>query len=254
MSKAIAIGDPAPAGLSAEEQTAYDVLRPLLRTGIGYAGEMANRPQTLYGIADSPVGLAAWMLDHDVAQLRAHRPRLRRRARRPVAGRRPRQRHPLLADEHGGLLGPALLGEQAGLLRRQGRRDPGRRDRLPGRALSGAAELGRAGLSEARSTTTRSTRAATSPPGSSRRCSPRRSARPSGRCGDRDGRAARRGPSCPTSAARPAWLNSAPLTPDGPARAVVVVQFCTFSCVNWLRTLPYVRAWAERSTATTGWW
>ena len=33
----------------------------------GYANEMANRPQTLYGIADSPVGLAAWMLDHDVA-------------------------------------------------------------------------------------------------------------------------------------------------------------------------------------------
>ena len=35
-------------------------------TGVGYAGEMANRPQTLYGIADSPIGLAAWMLDHDV--------------------------------------------------------------------------------------------------------------------------------------------------------------------------------------------
>ena len=62
---------------------------------------MANRPQTLYGIADSPVGLAAWMLDHDVRQLRAHRARVRREARRPVAGRRPRQRHPLLADELG---------------------------------------------------------------------------------------------------------------------------------------------------------
>jgi hypothetical protein len=35
-------------------------------TGVGYANEMANRPQTLHGIADSPVGLAAWMLDHDV--------------------------------------------------------------------------------------------------------------------------------------------------------------------------------------------
>jgi hypothetical protein len=43
-----------------------------------------------------------------------------------------------------------------------------------------------------------------------------------------------------------AWLNSEPLTPSGLRGQVVVVQFCTFSCVNWLRTLPYVRAWAER--------
>ena len=101
VSRAIAIGDPPPAGLSADEKTAYEVLVHFFATGVGYANEMANRPQTLYGIADSPVGLAAWMLDHDVAQLRAHRPRLRRAARRPVAGRRPRQRHPLLADELG---------------------------------------------------------------------------------------------------------------------------------------------------------
>ncbi|MGC1814077.1 MAG: redoxin domain-containing protein, partial [Solirubrobacterales bacterium] len=44
-----------------------------------------------------------------------------------------------------------------------------------------------------------------------------------------------------------AWLNSEPLTPAGLRAKVVVVQFCTFSCVNWLRTLPYVRAWEERS-------
>jgi hypothetical protein len=42
------------------------------------------------------------------------------------------------------------------------------------------------------------------------------------------------------------WLNSEPLTPAGLRGKVVVVQFCTFSCVNWLRTLPYVRAWAEK--------
>ena len=66
VSRALAIGGPAPAGLSAEEQTAYDVLDHFFKTGVGYANEMANRPQTLYGIADSPVGLAAWMLDHDV--------------------------------------------------------------------------------------------------------------------------------------------------------------------------------------------
>jgi thiol-disulfide isomerase/thioredoxin len=43
-----------------------------------------------------------------------------------------------------------------------------------------------------------------------------------------------------------AWLNSEPLTPAGLRGKVVLVQFCTYSCVNWLRTLPYVRAWAEK--------
>src|ERR1700750_2145423 len=42
------------------------------------------------------------------------------------------------------------------------------------------------------------------------------------------------------------WLNSEPLTPEGLRGKVVLVEFCTFSCVNWLRTLPYVRAWSDR--------
>ena len=42
------------------------------------------------------------------------------------------------------------------------------------------------------------------------------------------------------------WLNSAPLTPEGLRGKVVAVQFCTFSCINWLRTVPYVKAWAEK--------
>jgi pimeloyl-ACP methyl ester carboxylesterase len=67
VSRALATGGPPPAGLAADEKTAYDVLAHFFATGVGYANEMANRPQTLYGIADSPVGLAAWMLDHDVA-------------------------------------------------------------------------------------------------------------------------------------------------------------------------------------------
>lgn len=58
-------GDPAPEDLSAEERGAWDQLAFFYAHGLGYAQEMANRPQTLYGIADSPVGLAAWMLDHD---------------------------------------------------------------------------------------------------------------------------------------------------------------------------------------------
>ena len=58
-----------PSGLSADEQRAYDRLNFLYTEGLGYAIEMANRPQTLYGLADSPVALAAWMLDHDAYSL-----------------------------------------------------------------------------------------------------------------------------------------------------------------------------------------
>src|SRR5687767_6360695 len=42
------------------------------------------------------------------------------------------------------------------------------------------------------------------------------------------------------------WLNSAPLDPGDLRGRVVVVNFCTYTCINWLRTLPYVRAWAEK--------
>ena len=60
-------GAPAPSGLGADEQQAFDRLAFFYKHGLGYAFEMANRPQTLYGLADSPVGLAAWILDHDEA-------------------------------------------------------------------------------------------------------------------------------------------------------------------------------------------
>jgi pimeloyl-ACP methyl ester carboxylesterase len=66
VSKALAIGGPPPAGLSPEEKHAWDQLDDFYRNGLGYAGEMALRPQTLYGIVDSPVGLASWMIDHDI--------------------------------------------------------------------------------------------------------------------------------------------------------------------------------------------
>jgi len=64
--KASLAGDPPPSGLAAEERRAY---QQLLRTykQVDYAKYMAARPQTLYGIADSPVGLAAWLLDHNDA-------------------------------------------------------------------------------------------------------------------------------------------------------------------------------------------
>src|SRR6202521_5093097 len=60
-------GAPAPSGLAVDEQHAFDRLAFFYKHGLGYALEMGNRPQTLYGIADSPVGLAAWILDHDEA-------------------------------------------------------------------------------------------------------------------------------------------------------------------------------------------
>ncbi len=65
IAKALQFGDPAPSGLSADERHAYDQLDFFYKHGLAYAQEMSNRPQTLYGIEDSPIGLAAWMLDHD---------------------------------------------------------------------------------------------------------------------------------------------------------------------------------------------
>jgi pimeloyl-ACP methyl ester carboxylesterase len=58
-------GAPAPSGLSAEEKACYNELLFVFSKGIGYAYQMGLRPQTLYGIADSPVGLAGYLLDHD---------------------------------------------------------------------------------------------------------------------------------------------------------------------------------------------
>jgi len=66
VSKALALGGPPPAGLSPDEKHAWDQLVDFYKNGLGYALEMNNRPQTLYGIVDSPVGLAAWMIDHDI--------------------------------------------------------------------------------------------------------------------------------------------------------------------------------------------
>ena len=67
ISKALGAGAPAPAGLSADEKYAYDQLGFFYKHGLAYAQEMGNRPQTLYAIEDSPIGLAAWMLDHDAS-------------------------------------------------------------------------------------------------------------------------------------------------------------------------------------------
>jgi pimeloyl-ACP methyl ester carboxylesterase len=69
VAKALQFNDPPPSSLSTDEKHAWDQLEFFYKHGLGYANEMANRPQTLYAIQDSPVGLAAWMLDHDAASL-----------------------------------------------------------------------------------------------------------------------------------------------------------------------------------------
>jgi pimeloyl-ACP methyl ester carboxylesterase len=67
--KAALAGAPAPSGLSADEKSAYEQLAFEYAKGIGYGYQMGLRPQALYGIADSPVGIAGYFLDHDAASL-----------------------------------------------------------------------------------------------------------------------------------------------------------------------------------------
>ena len=140
-------GGPQPSGLSAEEQSTYEQLNFFYTKGIGYGIEMITQPQTLYGIADSPVGLAAWMLNHDASSYSDIADAVRGApGGQPDPGRSSEQRHVLLADAHGDFLRPAVLGEHVRLLRRPQRQHPGRRQRLPQGDLQGPAQLGRARL------------------------------------------------------------------------------------------------------------
>ena len=88
VARALQSGDPPPSGLSADEKLAYEQLTTLYTRRRAYASFMGTRPQTLYGLADSPVGLAAWLLDHGdgwasrppghLGRARAHQPRTSR--------------------------------------------------------------------------------------------------------------------------------------------------------------------------------
>jgi len=69
INKAAASGGPPPSGLSDEEKRAYETVVALYKT-IPTQLFMGSHPQTLYGIADSPVGVAAWLIDHDPASMR----------------------------------------------------------------------------------------------------------------------------------------------------------------------------------------
>ena len=111
----------APAGLSGDELHAFEQLTDFYTHHLGYAVEMSNRPQTLYGLMDSPVGLAAWILDHDKDSYEMIAPAF---AGNPGG----LSRDDVLDNitmywltKTGDLVGASLLGEQARLLRRQGR-------------------------------------------------------------------------------------------------------------------------------------
>jgi pimeloyl-ACP methyl ester carboxylesterase len=66
IAKLLANGSPPPATLTPDERNAWNQLDDFYKNGLGYAIEMQKRPQTLYAIADSPIGLASWILDHDI--------------------------------------------------------------------------------------------------------------------------------------------------------------------------------------------
>jgi pimeloyl-ACP methyl ester carboxylesterase len=155
--KALQAGDPPPAGLSDDEKHAYEQLGSAAKKRRAYALEMGTRPQTLYGLSDSPIALASWLLDHGdgycaagcgtdlgrVWTLRQWRIRRRADTRRP-----PRRHHALLVDEHGDFRRSVLLGVSLQLHGRRRRICRGCRQRLSSRELSGAAELDRAGVSQ----------------------------------------------------------------------------------------------------------
>ena len=148
VAKALQFGDPPPSGLSADERHAYDQLDSFYKHGLGYAQEMGNRPQTLYGIADSPVGLAAWMLDHDA------------RSYALIARVFDGQPEGLTRDDvldnvtlywltNTAVSSARLYWEsKLAFFAAETRHHPGRGERLSGRALSSPAELDGAGVSQ----------------------------------------------------------------------------------------------------------
>ena len=121
ISKQISAGAKPPETLTADERKAWDQLAVFYGKGLGYAQEMSLKPQTLYAIADSPVGLAAWILDHDIASYLLIRRIFDGAVGRTHQGRHSRQHHDVLADEHRDFVGAALLEHVAsvdgGLLR-----------------------------------------------------------------------------------------------------------------------------------------
>ena len=183
-----------------EERAAAAQIATFQQSGNGYFVEMATRPQTIgYALLDSPVALAAWMIDHDTD---AYYKIARAFVDGQPSGNLTRDHildniTAVLADRHRRLRGPVVLGGlRAG---RAGRGqpaaaaadDPVRLHDVPRRDLADAAQLGRGESTRTSSTSTRSTGAATSPPGKSRSSSRPSFGRRSGHCADRGGLLAR---------------------------------------------------------------
>ena len=137
---------PSPARSPADERRAWDQLDFFYKHGLGYANEMAADRRRCTA-RDSPVGLAAWMLDHDA---RSHSLIARvfdGQAEGLTKDDILDNVDALLVDEDGGLVGSPVLGEQARVLRPRGCRPAGRGQRLPGRDLRSSAQLGGGRLS-----------------------------------------------------------------------------------------------------------
>ena len=139
-------GGPQPTGLTGDEEYAWKQLDFFYKHRVGYALEMGARPQTLYGLDDSPIALAAWMIDHD--------PESQKLINRVFDGASEGLTRDDILDnitlywltDTGPVFGPPLLGEQARLLRAQGRDHSGRGQRLPGRDLHRSGKLDAEGL------------------------------------------------------------------------------------------------------------
>ena len=159
LAPALGMTDQLPAE-SEEERAARDALATFRASGFGYFLEQATRPQTIgYALLDSPVALAAWMLDHDTdSYYKISRAFLDGEARgQSHPGTHRRQHHDVLADGHRGLGGAVVLGERTSPSRSpcgrpgsSGGLDPGRLHHVPRRDLPGSAQLGRAGVSHSR--------------------------------------------------------------------------------------------------------
>ena len=137
-----------PAGLDEEEKRGLQPRRLLLQARSRLCpgdGEPAADALWARGFSDR-LGRVDHRSRH--LDLQANRPSVRRRHRGPDARRHSRQHHPLLADQHRGIVGPPVLGKQAGLLRSEGGEDPGRGERFPGGDMPGSAKVGRKGLSQ----------------------------------------------------------------------------------------------------------